>query len=254
MSNSGIPITKHGFIGSSSGVVLAGDQWIPTLDGTTADGGTDPVVRPQSTSGGGVEVWTTSNTSTFTLDTTAETLKGLNTGNTGKQSFYTLMPFALSADGWTIDWTVVLGTGNDNNTNVFLTLGNFEAVGYSPSLAEGTQYFEVVANTGDTNWHVRGRGYPTGESQGAIVYGSQGSSGQAGGNQTSSTNYYRLKCDGDTITAQLFDDADRTSQVGDDDVWTYTSDFDKSIFSYFGVATDDFKINMNIKTISVTND
>ena len=241
------------------GVVFGGgagatEEWIPTLDGVNADGGTDPVVRPQSTGGGGVEVWTSSNLATFTLDTTNDTLKGLNTGDTGKVSFYTLMPFALSADGWVIDWTVVLGSGNENNTNVFLTLGSFAAVGYSPTPTEGNQYYEVVANTGDTNWHVRGRGYPAGGSLGSIVYGSQGSGGQAGGNQTNSTNYYRLTCDGDTIISQLFDDADRTSQVGADDVFTYTSDFDKSIFSYFGVATDDFKINMNIKTITVTNE
>ncbi len=164
------------------------------------------------------------------------------------------MPFALSLDGFTIDFTVVLGAGNDNNTNVFLTTGSFAGVDYAPSVTEGNEWFEVVANQGNTQWHIRSRAYPTGESESAITYGSQGSSGQNGGNMTSSTNYYRLIGTSTTITAQLFSDSDRTAQVGSDDVLTFDgTQWGLGNSEYIGVATDDFKINMAVKTISVAN-
>lgn len=228
------------------------NEWIPTLNGTTPD--SDGVTRIQSTSGAGVNVWTSTSLGVFTLDTSNVQLLGYKTSNTGEQAMYTKMPFALATAGFTIDFTVVLGGGNDNNTNVFLTTGSFAGVDYSPSVTEGNEWFEVVANQGDTKWHIRSRAYPTGESESAITYGSQGSSGQAGGAMTSSTNYYRLTGTPTTITAQLFSDSARTTQVGSDDILTYDgTQWGLGNSEYIGVATDDFKINMAVKTITVTN-
>ena len=238
--------------GAAGGGAVA-EEWIPTLDGTTAD--TDGVTRTQSTSGGGDGYWTTSDTGVFTLDTGSTQLLGDKTSNTGEQSIYTKMPFVVSLDGFTLDWTVVLASGNENNTNVFLTLGSFEAIDYSPTPSEGNEYFEVVANQGNADWHIRSRAYPTGGSLSSVTYGSQGISGQAGGAEASSTNYYRITGTSTTLTVQLFSDSDRSTQVGSDDVLTFDGTqwgLGESI--YIGIATDDFKINMAIKDIKLTNE
>ena len=50
------------------------NEWIPTLNGTTPD--SDGVTRIQSTSGAGVNVWTTTDTGVFTLDTSNVQLLG----------------------------------------------------------------------------------------------------------------------------------------------------------------------------------
>ena len=230
-----------------------GGAWIPTLDGATAD--TDGVTRTQSTSGSGVNVWTTSSASTFTLDTSNKRLNGYQGSNTGSQSMYTKMPHKLSTDSWQIDWTVILDSGHNNNTAVFLTLGSFAAIGYSPSPSAGHEYIQVVANQGNTDnrWHTRCRAYPTGGSLSSITYGSQGSGGQNGGNATSSTTYFRMTGTSTTVTVQAFTDSARTAQLGSDDVVTINgTQFGLGDSQYIGVATDDFHLNMDIKDIKVT--
>ena len=165
------------------------------------------------------------------------------------------MPHKLSTDSWQIDWTVILDSGHNNNTAVFLTLGSFAAIGYSPSPSAGHEYIQVVANQGNTDnrWHTRCRAYPTGGSLSSITYGSQGSSGQAGGTYNSSTTYFRMIGTSTTVTVQAFTDAARTTQLGSDDVVTIDgTQFGLGNSQYIGVATDDFHLNMDIKDIKVT--
>jgi len=231
-------------------VTSASEIWIPTLDGTTPD--SDGVVRIQSTSGSGDEVWTTESASILTLDTGNTQLLSYYIGGTGEKALYTKLPFILSTDGWTIDWTVILSASNRNNTNVFLTLASFAGADYKPSPSEGNEIVNVLANADNDHWSIFARAFPSGGSLGSAL----NTTSQAGGNQTSSTNYYRLKSDGSSLTGQLFSDVQGGTQVGTDQVLSYNSgvDYNLGVTEYLGIATDDFATNFAVKTITVTND
>ena len=233
-------------------VTSASESWIPTLDGTTPD--SDGKTRTQSSAipcTSCDEYWTTTSASIMTLDTSNTQLLSNYIGGTGEKALSTKLPFALSITGWQIDWTVILMSGNRNNSNVFLNVASFSGADYKPAPAENNEYASILANTDNDDWMINLRAYPSGSS----LQPSVETTAQAGGNQTDSTNYYRLKSDGSALTGQLFSDADRTVQVGTDQVASYTTgvNYNLGVTQYLGIATDDFATNFAVKTITVTN-